>query len=45
MAKEPSEEYRAFDATMGELLKVSKANVDDQVEAHQERQVVGVLLR
>jgi hypothetical protein len=39
MAK-PSKEYTAFNALMGDLLKVSKAALDAQVKAHQQRQAV-----
>lgn len=38
MAKKPSKEYADFDTLMGKLLKVSKAELDAQVKAHQERQ-------
>jgi len=38
MAKRPSKEYADFDHLMGDLLQVSKADVDTQVKAHQARQ-------
>ena len=34
MAKDPSEEYVAFDKLMGKLLKVSKADLDAKIAAH-----------
>jgi hypothetical protein len=38
MSKEkPSAEYTAFDATMRQLLTVSKAELDARVRAHKER--------
>jgi hypothetical protein len=36
MAK-PSEEYTAFDAAVGQILTVSKAELDARVKAHKNR--------
>ena len=37
MGQKPSEEYTAFDALVGDLLKVSKPELDAKVKAHKER--------
>lgn len=37
MARKPSEEYTAFDGLIGDLLRVSKADLDAKVKAYKER--------